>query len=142
VEKSYPCLWFNHQAREAVGFYSQLFPDTYLIRDQVSVLIFNLVGQKFMALDGNNSTVFNKSFSMVVECDDQAEIDRYWNALIEGGEEQMCCWLKDRYGLSWQIVPKSLGIWMSGANALKVMETLLKMRKPIWHPLEEAAMGL
>jgi predicted 3-demethylubiquinone-9 3-methyltransferase (glyoxalase superfamily) len=114
------CLWFDRNAEEAANFYVSLFPDSRIVsitrygkagpgpEGSVLTIAFELAGREFVALNGGPHFRFNEAISMVVKCDTQAEIDRYWEKLLEGGETQQCGWLKDRFGLSWQIVPSGL----------------------------------
>ena len=110
-----PCLWFNNDGLEAAEFYVSLFPDSHI--DDTApgpdgspmMISFTLMGRPFQALNGGPRFVFTEAVSLVVPCDTQAEVDHYWAALTEGGEESMCGWLKDRFGLSWQVVPRELG---------------------------------
>lgn len=126
----YPCLWFDGNAKQAADFYCATFKNSKIISENPLVVIFELNDKKFMGLNGGPQFKFNESVSFVVECDDQAEIDYYWNKLTEGGEESMCGWLKDKFGLSWQIVPRVLGKLMSDPErGQRVMDAFLKMRK-------------
>ncbi len=127
----YPCLWFDGQARQAADFYCSIFPNSKVISDNGMVVMFDLNGQLFMGLNGGPHFTFNESQSYVITCQDQAEIDFYWNHLIsEGGSESMCGWCKDKFGLSWQVVPAVLGELMSNPQkAPQVMEAFLKMKK-------------
>lgn len=126
----YPCLWFDGNALQAATFYCSVFKDSKIISSNPIVVIFELGGKKFMGLNGGPKFKFNESVSFVVDCETQEEIDHYWNTLTEGGEESMCGWLKDKFGLSWQIVPTILGQLMSDpTRADRVMEAFLNMRK-------------
>lgn len=110
----YPCLWFDGQAREAADFYSTIFPNSKIINDSGMVVNFELNGQLYMGLNGGNNFRFNEAVSFVIPCKDQKEIDHYWYKLIaDGGQESMCGWCKDKFGLSWQVVPSILGELMS-----------------------------
>ncbi len=142
-----PCLWFDSQALEAAQFYVSLFPNSEIgavsrygnegkqihggERGSVLVANFKLNGQPYMALNGGPIFKFTEAVSFHISCDTQEEIDFYWNKLIENGvEESMCGWLKDKYGLSWQITPAILpGLMMDAEKADKVMAAFLKMRK-------------
>jgi predicted 3-demethylubiquinone-9 3-methyltransferase (glyoxalase superfamily) len=132
-EPIYPCLWFDGQAQEAAKYYCTVFPDSRIISTNPMVTIFELRGKHFMALNGGPHFKFNEAVSLVIDCRDQAEVDHYWNSLTaEGGKESQCGWLKDKYGLSWQVVPAVLGQLMGNpAKAGKVMPVLLKMKKLI-----------
>jgi predicted 3-demethylubiquinone-9 3-methyltransferase (glyoxalase superfamily) len=140
-----PHLWYSDRAEEAAAFYASLLPDsrvesvTTLPADtpsgpegSVQVVEFTLCGQPFMAINAGPLDPFNHSVSFVVTCDSQAEIDRLWDALSEGGSVERCGWLKDRYGLSWQIVPAVLGDMMKDENrarARRVAQAMLNMVK-------------
>ena len=152
-----PHLWFADKAVEAVNFYVSLFPDsrvdsvTPIPADtpsgpagSVDVVEFTLAGQQFMAINAGPLDPFNHAVSFLVNCADQAEIDRLWDALSEGGTIEQCGWLKDRYGLSWQIVPTALGEMMKDrdrSRARRVMEAMLQMKKLDIAELEEAYQG-
>ena len=145
MQKITPHLWFAEKAEEAARFYASIFPDSRVDRvtaipadtpsgpaGSVAVVEFTLFGQGFMAISAGPLDPFNHAISFVVNCADQAEVDRYWNALVEGGAPEQCGWLKDRYGVSWQIVPTVLGEMMVDADRGKVkrvMEAILKMVK-------------
>jgi predicted 3-demethylubiquinone-9 3-methyltransferase (glyoxalase superfamily) len=140
-----PHLWFADKAVEAASFYVSLFPDsrvdsvTPIPADtpsgpagSVQVVEFTLAGQPFMAINAGPLDPFNHAVSFLVSCEDQAEVDRLWDALSAGGTVEPCGWLKDRYGLSWQIVPVALGEMMRSADragARRVMEAMLGMKK-------------
>ena len=153
--KVFPHLWFAEDAEQAVRFYASIFPNsrvdrtTALLSDSpsgppgsVKIVEFTLFGQRFQALSAGPHHPFNDAISIVVECEDQAELDRYWNALLEGGgKPQACGWLIDRYGVRWQIVPAALGrLAGSGdpARSKKVTDALLKMVKLDIAELERA----
>lgn len=126
----YPCLWFDGQAKEAADYYCSVFKDSKILSENNMVVNFELNGKKFMALNGGPHFKFNEAVSFVVECDTQEEIDHYWNKLTEGGSESMCGWLKDKYGVSWQIVPAILGKLMSDPEkAPRVVQAFLQMKK-------------
>jgi len=150
VNKIIPCLWFDNQAEEAVRFYTSIFPKSRIGnitrygregfeihgRPEGSVMTveFELDGQSFTALNGGPIFRFNEAISLQVDCETQAEVDHFWGKLSEGGDEtaQQCGWLKDRYGLSWQIVPQILRRMLQNPNAKasdSVMEALLQMKK-------------
>jgi predicted 3-demethylubiquinone-9 3-methyltransferase (glyoxalase superfamily) len=140
-----PHLWFADKAVEAAKFYVTLFPDsrvdsvTAIPADtpsgpagSVQVVEFTLAGQQFMAINAGPLDPFNHAISFLVNCADQAEVDRLWEALSAGGTVEQCGWLKDRYGLSWQIVPTALGEMMKDPDrgrAKRVMEAMLRMKK-------------
>lgn len=126
----YPCLWFDGKAREAAEFYCSVFKNSVITSDNQLVVTFETAGQKFMCLNGGPEFTFNPSISFVVECETQKEIDYYWNKLTEGGEESQCGWLKDKFGVSWQIVPAILGKLMSDpSKSERVMNAFLQMKK-------------
>lgn len=127
----FPCLWFNGQAQEATTFYCSIFKDSKIIEDNHMVITFELNGKKMMGLNGGPEFKFNEAISLVVECDTQEEIDHYWNKLIaDGGSEGNCGWLKDKFGVSWQIVPSVLSKLLSNPDkAQSVMQSYMKMKK-------------
>ena len=127
----FPCLWFNDQAQEATTFYCSIFKDSKIIEDNHMVITFELNGKKMMGLNGGPEFKFNEAISLVVECDTQEEIDHYWNKLIaDGGSEGNCGWLKDKFGVSWQIVPSVLSKLLSNPDkAQSVMQSYMKMKK-------------
>lgn len=109
TNKIYTCLWFDGQAQVAANFYCSIFKNSKITSDNPMVVNFELDGKKFMGLNGGSHFKFNESISFVVDCETQEEIDYYWSNLIaEGGEEGNCGWLKDKFGISWQIVPTIL----------------------------------
>lgn len=140
-----PCLWFDGRAEEAAKFYVSLFPDSHIDRvveaaadfpsgkkGDVLTVEFTLMGRSFSALNGGPYFKFNEAVSFVVPCKDQAEVDRYWKALSAVPEAEQCGWVKDRFGLSWQIVPTILYRLLGDqdrAKAGRVMEAILKMKK-------------
>jgi predicted 3-demethylubiquinone-9 3-methyltransferase (glyoxalase superfamily) len=146
-----PFLWFNNNAEEAIAFYSTLFPDAKTIDENrapdgaLFFATFELAGQRFMALNGGPHFSFTEAISLFVSVETQDEVDHYWNALTaDGGEESMCGWLKDKYGLSWQIVPTALMRLQSDPDrekAGRVQQAILKMRKIVIADLEAAAEG-
>ena len=126
----YPCLWFDEKAHEAAEFYCSIFENGKITSTNPIVTMFEMNGTKFMALNGGPHYKFNEAVSFVVDCDTQEEIDRYWNRLTEGGTEGQCGWLKDKYGVSWQIVPAILGKLMSDQDkAPRVMKVFMQMKK-------------
>jgi predicted 3-demethylubiquinone-9 3-methyltransferase (glyoxalase superfamily) len=147
------CLWFDTEAEEAARFYAGIFPNSsvgkitpYPAGDRAGhTMTVDIVvnGSKFIALNGGPEFTFNESISFMVPCEDQAEVDRYWSALIEGGgEESMCGWLKDRFGVSWQVVPTRLEDLLSRvgpAQAERVTQALFQMKKIVIADLEAAA---
>lgn len=135
----YPCLWFDGNARAAADFYCGIFPDSTLISDNGMVVIFELRGGRFMGLNGGPMYSINEGISLVIECVNQEEIDYYWDRLCDGGEESRCGWLKDRFGVSWQVIPSALhGLMSDPARAARVGAVLLPMRKLIIKDLLEA----
>lgn len=126
----YPCLWFDGQAKEAATFYCSVFKDSKMITDTPMVVLFEINGSKFMGLNGGPQFKFDEAISFVVNCDTQDEIDYYWEKLTAGGAESMCGWLKDKFGISWQIVPTIIGELMSDpARAERVTNAFMNMRK-------------
>ena len=146
MSKITTCLWFDGNAEEAAGLYVSLLPDSRVdsvarsLADNPStpagavlVVDFTLAGQPFRAINGGPQFSFTEAVSFVIDCEDQAEVDRLWNALLEGGGSPgQCGWLKDRYGMSWQIVPRQLGEMLGDPDAQKArraMEAMLRMSK-------------
>lgn len=126
----YPCLWFDGNAKDAADFYCSVFKDSKITSVNPMVVIFELNGNKFMGLNGGPHFKFNEAISFVVNCDTQEEIDYYWNKLTEGGEESRCGWLKDKYGVSWQIIPAIIGELMSEPEkAARVANAFMQMKK-------------
>jgi predicted 3-demethylubiquinone-9 3-methyltransferase (glyoxalase superfamily) len=126
----YPCLWFEYQAKEAAEFYCSVFNNSRITSENSMVVTFELDGKKFIALNAGPEFKFNEAISFVVDCDTQADIDFYWNKLTSGGSEGQCGWLKDRFGVSWQIVPTVLGNLMSNPDkSRRVMQEILQMKK-------------
>lgn len=126
----HPCLWFNGNAQEAANFYCTVFTNSKITINTPMVVNFELNGQKFMGLNGGPHFTFNEAVSFVVECDTQEEIDYFWTKLTEGGNESMCGWLKDKYGVSWQIVPRILAKLMTDqSRAQRVMQAFMQMKK-------------
>jgi predicted 3-demethylubiquinone-9 3-methyltransferase (glyoxalase superfamily) len=158
VDKISPCLWFDGQAEEAARFYTSLFPNSHVDsvdrspaetpsgpEGTVLTIEFTLAGRSFIGLNGDDDFKFSEAISMSIDCEDQAEVDRYWEALIEnGGEPSVCGWLKDRYGLSWQVIPKQLPQMLNSSDraaAKRAMEAMLKMTKIEVAELERAYAG-
>ncbi|HNP19415.1 MAG TPA: VOC family protein [Fulvivirga sp.] len=127
----YPCLWFDGQAKAAASLYCSIFKNSKIISDSPLVVKFEINGQEFMGLNGGPTFKFNEAVSFVVECESQEEIDTYWDKLIaNGGQESQCGWLKDKYGVSWQIIPSILSELMrEPEKASRVMDKILKMKK-------------
>ena len=144
MQKITPFLWFNDQAEEAMNFYTAIFKNSKISSvsrygeggpgqpGSVMTATFELDGQEFMALNGGPLFTFTEAISLFVNCETQAEVDELWEKLTEGGEESQCGWLKDKYGLSWQIVPSVLGELLNDPDAEKagrVMNAMLQMKK-------------
>jgi predicted 3-demethylubiquinone-9 3-methyltransferase (glyoxalase superfamily) len=145
MSKIAPCLWFDGEAEEAARFYVSLLPDSRIDHVQknvtdspagkagsVLVVEFTLAGQRFMALNGGTRFEYTHAVSFHIDCADQAEVDRLWDALSAGGKVEQCGWLKDRYGVSWQIVPTALPRLLADpdpAKAQRVMQAMLGMIK-------------
>jgi predicted 3-demethylubiquinone-9 3-methyltransferase (glyoxalase superfamily) len=158
VSKISPCLWFDGQAEDAAKLYTSLFPDSRIDKvnrspadnpstpeGAVLTVDFTLAGQKFIGLNGGPEFKFTEAVSFTIDCADQAEVDRYWDALIAGGgEPSQCGWLKDRFGLSWQVIPRQLNDYLGGPDpdgARRAMEAMLKMVKLDVAQLREAYEG-
>jgi predicted 3-demethylubiquinone-9 3-methyltransferase (glyoxalase superfamily) len=154
VQKLTPCLWFDTEGEEAATFYTSVFPNSKILEithygsagprteGTVMTVSFELDGQKFLALNGGPDFKFNEAISFEVSCDGQEEVDSFWSKLSEGGEEGPCGWLKDRFGVSWQIVPTVLVELLADPDqekAQRVMAAMLKMRKIDVDELERAA---
>jgi len=144
MQKITPFLWFDHQAEQAANFYTSLFMDSKIVsishfgeggpapRGTVFTVNFVLEGQEFIALNGGPEFTFSPAISFFVDCSTQSEVDRLWEKLTEGGEEVQCGWLKDKYGISWQIVPSGLNELLTGQDAegsRRAMQAMLKMKK-------------
>jgi predicted 3-demethylubiquinone-9 3-methyltransferase (glyoxalase superfamily) len=140
IQKITPFLWYTSEAEEAAAFYAGIFPDSRITRitpvpsaGATKVVEFVLCGQPFIAMSSPGNDTFNHAISLMIDCEDQAELDRYWNAFIEdGGLPDACGWLKDRFGVSWQIVPNDLIKMMADPDPVKatrVAEAMMKMVK-------------
>lgn len=145
MSKIAPCLWFDGEAEEAARFYVSLLPDSRIDRVQsnvcdspggkagtVLVVEFTLAGQRFLALNGGTRFEYTHAVSFHIDCADQAEVDRLWDALLKGGKAEQCGWLRDRYGVPWQIVPGALSRMLGDpdmAKAQRVMQAMLQMVK-------------
>ncbi|HWY77913.1 MAG TPA: VOC family protein [Verrucomicrobiae bacterium] len=159
MQKITPFLWFNDNAEEAVKFYSSVFKKVKVLKlarysdaaanasgrqkGSVMTIEFEIEGQRFVALNGGPHFKFTEAISFVVNCKTQTELDRYWKKLSAGGQPSQCGWLKDKYGVSWQIVPSILGELASSkdpAKVQRVMQALLKMRKLDIKTLKRAAL--
>jgi predicted 3-demethylubiquinone-9 3-methyltransferase (glyoxalase superfamily) len=158
MSKIATCLWFDGNAEEAASFYVSLLPDSRIDKVQknvsdgpsgktgsVLIIQFTLAGQPFQALNGGMKVEYSFAMSLSVSCEDQAEVDRLWSALTrDGGSEVQCGWLKDRFGVSWQIVPKALPRLLADpdpARAKRAMEAMMKMIKIDIAAVEKAAAG-
>ncbi len=160
MSKITPCLWFDAgKAEEAAMFYTTLFPDSRIDKvvkaaaanpstpeGAVLTVEFNLAGAPFVALNGGPDFTFDEAVSFMIDCEDQAEVDRYWEALVEGGgEHSVCGWLKDRFGVSWQVIPRALNEMLESddrAAAARAMEAMLQMTKIDVGKLREAFEGV
>jgi predicted 3-demethylubiquinone-9 3-methyltransferase (glyoxalase superfamily) len=137
MQKITPFLWFDNNAEEAIRFYRSIFKNSKIIRayrqgKKLTSAKFRLNGQDFMALNGGPHFKFTPAISLFVSCKKQAEVDRLWEKLSKGGEKSRCGWLKDKYGLSWQIIPDTLGDLLSDKDpkkAERVFQAMLKMTK-------------
>jgi predicted 3-demethylubiquinone-9 3-methyltransferase (glyoxalase superfamily) len=126
----YPCLWFESQAKAAADFYCSIFKNSKITEENPMVVAFELNGKKFMALNAGPEFKFNEAISFVVDCETQEEIDYYWGKLTKGGSEGQCGWLKDKFGVSWQVVPTILGKLLSDPQkSQKVMQAFMQMKK-------------
>jgi predicted 3-demethylubiquinone-9 3-methyltransferase (glyoxalase superfamily) len=142
-QKITPCLWFDFNAEGAVDHYLSIFPNSRVIsttrdgdfapdrKGAVLTILFEIDGQRMLALNGGPRHKFTPALSLIVNCDDQVEIDRLWDKLAEGGEHVQCGWLTDKYGVSWQIVPRSLPELLGGdvQQADRVMRAVMTMKK-------------
>ncbi len=152
MQKISPCLWFDNQAEEAAKFYVSIFKNSKITgisyygeagpgpKGSVMVVTFQLNGEDFMGLNGGPIFKFTEAVSLVVKCEDQKEIDDYWEKLSAGGKPGVCGWLKDKYGLSWQIVPAKIGELLQGGQSKsnRVMAEVMKMTKIDIAALERA----
>ena len=127
----YPCLWFDGQAKAAAEFYCSIFNNSKITEENPMVVRWELNGQQFMGLNGGPQFKFNEAVSFTIECESQEEIDHYWNNLISnGGSESQCGWCKDKYGVSWQVVPKILSKLMADPEKGKrVVAAFMQMKK-------------
>jgi len=152
VSKIKPFLWFEHQAEEAAKFYTSIFKDSKMGKvarypegspgpaGSVMTVDFQIEGQDFVALNGGPHFKFTEAISFVIECESQKEIDYYWDKLLAGGKAQQCGWLKDKYGLSWQVVPAGMDrLFSNPKKAERAMQAMLKMVKLDIGKLKEAA---
>jgi predicted 3-demethylubiquinone-9 3-methyltransferase (glyoxalase superfamily) len=156
MKKITPCLWFDDNAEAAMKFYGSIFKDLKVLSvsrygkegpgrpGSVMVVRFRLAGQEFIGLNGGPHFKFTEAISLSVDCKDQREVDRLWKALTKGGQPSRCAWLKDKYGLSWQIVPRALPRLLGDKDpekAGRVMKAMLKMSKIDIKALERAHRG-
>ena len=154
--KVIPFLWYDSDAEAAAELYTSLFPNSRILEvtrygsagpgpeGSAMIVSFELDGQRFLALNGGPAHPFTEAVSLQIDCETQEEVDRYWDALTDGGEESVCGWLKDRWGLSWQVVPRALPKLLSDPDpekAQRVMAAMLQMRKIDVAALEAAAEG-
>jgi predicted 3-demethylubiquinone-9 3-methyltransferase (glyoxalase superfamily) len=154
MQKITPCLWFDTEGEDAAKFYTSIFPSSKIVEvarygsagpraeGTVMTVAFELDGQPFIALNGGPDFRFNEAISLTVDCENQSEVDRYWDALTDGGEPGPCGWLKDRFGVSWQVVPKILNELIADPDREKsqrVMAAMLEMGKIEIAELEQAA---
>jgi predicted 3-demethylubiquinone-9 3-methyltransferase (glyoxalase superfamily) len=158
MQKITPCLWFDDNAEEAAKFYTSLFRNSKITnishygeagaaasgrpKGTVMTVMFQLDGQEFMALNGGPHFTFSPAISLMVNCETQEELDHFWNKLSEGGREEQCGWLTDKYGVSWQIVPTLIGEIMQnkgGEKSERMMKALFQMRKLDVEKLQQAS---
>ena len=159
MPKITPCLWFDGQAEEAAAFYASIFPNGRVDKvvraaadnpstpaGAVLTVEFTLDGARFIGLNGGPEFSFTEAISFEIECQDQGEVDRYWDALVQqGGEHSVCGWLKDRFGVSWQVVPRQLDEMLESSDreaAKRAMEAMLEMQKIDVAKLREAYEGV
>lgn len=151
-QKITPFLWFDSNAEEAVNFYVSVFRNSKIDtltrygdagpgpKGSVLTAAFELEGQKFVALNGGPRFKFTEAVSFVINCETQEEIDYFWDKLTsDGGQESMCGWLKDKFGLSWQVVPTEIGSLLTGEKSNQVMQALMQMKKLDLSALRQAA---
>jgi predicted 3-demethylubiquinone-9 3-methyltransferase (glyoxalase superfamily) len=147
MNKVTPFLWFDHQAEEAMNFYVSVFKNSKItsvnrVDGRVMTVNFELDGQPFIALNAGPHFKFNEAVSFFINCDTQEEVDLFWDRLSEGGEKSQCGWLKDRWGLSWQVVPKALTRLMGDPDSVKskaVLDAMLRMKKIVIADLQQAS---
>jgi predicted 3-demethylubiquinone-9 3-methyltransferase (glyoxalase superfamily) len=156
MPKIVPNLWFDTESEEAAAFYTSVFPNSRVVRvthytegapreaGMVMTVEFELDGQRFVAINGGPQFDFGEAISLQIDCADQDEVDHYWERLTDGGEEGQCGWLKDRYGVSWQVVPQGMDEVFAGDDperARRAMAAMLQMRKLDVAELRRAADG-
>jgi predicted 3-demethylubiquinone-9 3-methyltransferase (glyoxalase superfamily) len=154
MQKVSTCLWFDSEAEEAAKYYCSIFKSSKLLKTNyyneavpskkgtVMTVLFELEGREFIALNAGPMFKFNESVSFMIQCKSQAEVDYYWDKLSAGGEQQPCGWLKDKFGLSWQVTPTVLLEWTTDPDqkkAARVMAEMMKMKKIVIADLERAA---
>ena len=159
MSKIATCLWFNGEAEEAATLYTSLFPNSHIdsvnlapadnpssARGDVLTVDFTLDGERFVGLNGGPDFTFNEAVSFMIKCEDQAEVDRYWTALIlGGGQPSQCGWLKDKFGVSWQVIPKQMDEYLKSSDreaSRRAFEAMLKMSKLDVEQLREAYEGV
>jgi predicted 3-demethylubiquinone-9 3-methyltransferase (glyoxalase superfamily) len=145
MAKVAPFLWFVGNMQEAVNFYVSVFKDARVVEMSPMSARFELLGREFLALNAHPHQPFTEAISFFIEVETQEEVDYYWNGLLAGGgEAQMCGWLKDRFGVSWQVIPKALGRYLSDkdrSKAGRAMQAMLKMKKLEIAELDKAYAG-
>jgi predicted 3-demethylubiquinone-9 3-methyltransferase (glyoxalase superfamily) len=142
MQKITTFLWFHEGAEEAARFYVSLFPDSQILGSSPQSVKFRLAGQEYIGLNGGSYYTMTPAISLYIDCGDQAEVDRYWAAFLEGGQAQQCGWITDRFGVTWQVVPRRLGELLENpATAGRTMEAMMKMVKLDVAALEAAAAG-
>jgi predicted 3-demethylubiquinone-9 3-methyltransferase (glyoxalase superfamily) len=150
MKKVTPFLWFDHQAEEAMNFYLSVFKNSKVLNvhradGRVMTVTFELDGQQFIALNAGPHFKFTEAISFFINCDTQEEVDLFWERLSEGGEKSQCGWLKDKWGLSWQVVPKALTRLMGDPDRVRskaVLDAMLKMKKIVIADLQAAYDGV
>jgi predicted 3-demethylubiquinone-9 3-methyltransferase (glyoxalase superfamily) len=153
MPKTTPCLWFDTQGEDAANFYVSVFPNSRIVKvdhygdagprpsGDVMLVTFELDGQRYLALNGGPEFTFDEAISFEIECADQDEVDYYWSKLGEGGEHGPCGWLKDKFGVSWQVVPRALNELVADPDQAKgqaVMKAMLGMHKIVVSELQAA----
>lgn len=144
IQKITPFLWYDNNAQDAVKFYATVFKNSKIIGLSPLVCTFELEGLQLMAINGGPQFKLSEAFSLFISCDNQEEVDELWEKLSEGGEKSMCGWLKDKFGLSWQVIPRVLIEYMSDSDPVKaqrVMQAMLQMRKINIQQLTDAYEG-
>ncbi|CAA9412329.1 MAG: 3-demethylubiquinone-9 3-methyltransferase [uncultured Propionibacteriaceae bacterium] len=154
MNKITPCLWFDTQAEDAAQFYTSVFPDSQILEvsrygdagpgpaGQAMTVSFELANSRYVALNGGPVFTFNEAISFQVDCASQEEVDYFWNTLSDGGEEGQCGWLKDRFGVSWQVIPSALPTLLADPDpgrATRAMQAMLGMRKLDIAEMQQAA---